>query len=153
MPTFALNFSRPGAQVVAQYFNFLRLGIDGYREVQQACRDTARWLAQEIAALGPYELLSRGDELPVFAFRTKEDTPFSVYDVSSALRGNGWLVPAYPMPEGMREVSVLRVVVRNGFSRDLASMLLTDLRRVGDRLGALPPAALAAHAPRNGFHH
>ncbi len=71
MPTFALNFSRPGAQVVAQYYNFLRLGTHGYRQVQQTSRDTARWLAREIATLAPYELVSKGDGIPAFAFRVR----------------------------------------------------------------------------------
>jgi glutamate decarboxylase len=163
MATFALNFSRPGAQVVAQYFNFLRLGVEGYCEVQQACRGTAKWLAVEIAKISPYQLMSKGDDLPVFAFRTRENTTFSVYDVSNALRGHGWLVPAYPMPEGMQDISVLRVVVRNGFSRDLARMLLADLRGVTERLsqttGHLDPTATAAlkrqdeEGARTGFHH
>src|SRR6202140_1966742 len=122
MPTFALNFSRPGAQVVAQYYNFLRLGTHGYRRVHQACRDTARWLAQEIAALAPFELVSSGEGIPAFAFRIG-DAPYSVYDVSDALRVRGWLVPAYTMPPALEATSVLRIVVRNGFSRDLAAML------------------------------
>ena len=129
MPTFALNFSRPGAQVVAQYYNFLRLGADGYRQVQQASRDTAQWLAHEIAGLGPYELVSEGDGIPAFAFRIS-DAPYSVYDVSDALRVRGWLVPAYTMPPALDHVAVLRIVVRNGFSRDLAGMLIDDLQHV-----------------------
>jgi glutamate decarboxylase len=163
MPTFALNFSRPGAQVVAQYFNFLRLGVEGYTQVQQACSNTAKWLASEIAKIGPYELISKGDELPVFAFRTRPDTVFSVYDVSAALRAHGWLVPAYPMPEGMEDISVLRIVVRNGLSRDLARMLLADLRRVSENLADVarhmePKAAAALEKEarkkaRTGFHH
>ncbi|MGO8877634.1 MAG: glutamate decarboxylase [Acidimicrobiales bacterium] len=163
MPTFALNFSRPGAQVVAQYFNFLRLGIEGYTQVQQACSNTAKWLAAEIAKLGPYQLISKGEELPVFAFRTRAETVFSVYDVSAALRSHGWLVPAYPMPEGMEDISVLRIVVRNGLSRDLARMLLSDLRQVSERLSQVashmePAAAVALEKEarkkaRTGFHH
>ena len=73
MPTFALNFSRPGAQVVAQYYNFLRLGFEGYRSIQQSCRDTAKWIATQFAAMGPFELVSDGGELPVFAVRLKDD--------------------------------------------------------------------------------
>ncbi len=163
MPTFALNFSRPGAQVVAQYFNFLRLGMEGYTQVQQACRNTAKWLAKEIAGLGPFELVSSGEDLPVFAFRTKKTTRYSVYDVSAALRAHGWLVPAYPMPEGMEDISVLRVVVRNGLSRDLARMLLNDIRTVTDHLtqvaAHMEPEAVAdleqvaGVRARTGFHH
>jgi len=148
MPTFALNFSRPGAQVVAQYYNFLRLGADGYCEVQQECRQTARWLAREIAGLGPFELISSGDGIPAFAFRIRQ-APYSVYDVSFALRSHGWLVPAYTMPPALDDVAVLRIVVRNGFSRDLASLFVEQLGRTVDRLGSDRPRP----DPRPGFHH
>jgi glutamate decarboxylase len=138
MPTFALNFSRPGAQVVAQYYSLIRLGRDGYRRVQQASRDNARWLSSGIAGLGPFELLSHGDELPVFAFRLADEVlaagRYSVYDVSEQLRTRGWIVPAYRMPPAIEDMSVLRICVRNGFSRDLATMVLDDLRRSTERL-------------------
>jgi glutamate decarboxylase len=152
MPTFALNFSRPGAQVVAQYYMFLRLGRNGYRAVQHACRETALWLAHSIAAFEPFELLSDGSQLPVLAFRLHDGIDrYSVYDVSEKLRGRGWIVPAYPMPAGLQDVHVLRVVVRNGFGRDLAARLVEDLRRVVDGLerhgGAVAPG------DRSAFHH
>ncbi|MEV0123754.1 glutamate decarboxylase [Streptomyces sp. NPDC050703] len=135
MPTFALNFSRPGAQIVAQYYNFLRLGFDGYRRVQQTCRDVATRLAGEIAGLGPFELITDGSRLPVFAFRMRDGVDhFSVFDVSAALRERGWLVPAYTFPKDRTDLAVLRIVVRNGFSHDLADLLLEDLRRVLPRL-------------------
>jgi glutamate decarboxylase len=148
MPTFALNFSRPGAQVVAQYYNFLRLGTDGFRQVQQASRDTAQWLAHEIDGLAPYELVSKGDGIPTFAFKIT-DAPYTVYDVSDALRIHGWLVPAYTMPPTLDHTSVLRIVVRNGFSRDLACMLIDDLKRVDERLRSPHPW----RSTDVGFHH
>jgi glutamate decarboxylase len=129
MPTFALNFSRPGAQVAAQYYNFLRLGVEGYRAVHQACRDIAMYLSSSIAALGPFELLTDGSDLPVFAFRLKpEVTGYSVFDVSERLRMRGWQVPAYTFPADLQDMTVMRIVVRNGFSMDLANLLLDDLR-------------------------
>ena len=135
MPTFALNFSRPGAQVVAQYYTFLRLGFDGYRRVQQYCRDVATGLADRIAELGPFRLLTRGDELPVFAFTLADDvTGYSVFDVSAHLREAGWLVPAYTFPEDRTDLSVLRVVVRNGMTHDLADLFFDGLRRAVEQL-------------------
>ncbi|HEY0816213.1 MAG TPA: glutamate decarboxylase [Pseudonocardia sp.] len=128
MPTFALNFSRPGAQIIAQYYNFLRLGFEGYARVQQGCRDVATMLADKVEALGPFELITRGDQLPVFAVRLREDVHgYSVFDVSAALREHGWLVPAYTFPAHREDLAVLRFVVRNGFSADLAELLLADL--------------------------
>jgi glutamate decarboxylase len=153
MPTFALNFSRPGAQVVAQYYTLLRLGFDGYRRVQQSCRDNARWLASQIAEIGPFELISDGSDLPVFAFRLRDDVDrYTVFDVSETLRIKGWLVPAYHMPPAMQDTAVLRVVVRNDFSRDLAEMLLDNLRWAVERLqhGA---AARGDEQHRTAFHH
>ena len=129
MPTFALNFSRPGSQIVAQYYNFLRLGKEGYRRVQQNCQDVALYLSGEIAKLGPFELLTEGRDIPVFAFKLKEATNFTVFDLSERLRDRGWILPAYTFPQNLEDLEVLRVVVKDGFSHDMANMLLDDLRR------------------------
>jgi glutamate decarboxylase len=157
MPTFALNFSRPGGQVAAQYYNFLRLGFDGYYEVQRTCQEVARYLAGEIAAMGPFELLSDGSDLPVLAFRLADagKSCYSVFDVSERLRQRGWLVPAYTFPENLQDVAVLRIVVRNGFSRDMAGLLIADLR---DQVAALQaaghePIPLYPEGERSAFAH
>jgi glutamate decarboxylase len=151
MPTFTLNFSRPGAQVVAQYYNFLRLGTEGYTAVQAAGRATATWLSGAIEELGPFSLLSRGGDIPAFAFRLTEPGSYSVYDVSDELRTRGWIVPAYTMPPAIDETAVLRVVVRNGFSQDLAVLLLADLKAAVDRLSHRGGAM--TEQERTGFHH
>ncbi len=154
MPTFALNFSRPGSQVIAQYYNFLRLGREGFREIQQACRDVALYTSARIAEIGPYELLSDGSELPVFFFRLKAEVAnYTVYDVSAKLRERGWQVPAYSLPADLTDLSGLRVVVRNGFGRDLADLFLDDLRRATEFLESLP--ARLPHDPSHteSFRH
>jgi glutamate decarboxylase len=154
MPTYGLNFSRPAAQVIAQYYTFVRLGRDGFRRVQQDGRDVARWLAEAIGSLGEFRLLSHGEELPVVAFaRSGDEDDWSVYDVSERLRVFGWIVPAYPMPTGMEDVHVLRVVVRNGFTRDMAGLFVDDLRRVVQRLGEAGGDAVGMGGARTGFHH
>ena len=129
MPTFALNFSRPGAQVAAQYYNFIRLGHSGYQHVQQTCQDIAMYLSGEIAKIGPFELLTDGSDLPVFAFKLSDSVKeYSVFDLSERLRMRGWQVPAYTFPADLQDMAVMRIVVRNGFSMDLANLLLDDLR-------------------------
>ncbi|MEU7164745.1 glutamate decarboxylase [Streptomyces morookaense] len=154
MPTFALNFSRPGAQVAAQYYTFLRLGREGFRAVQQNARDVACTLSEGIGAMGDFRLLTRGDELPVFAFTTAGGVDgYDVFDVSRRLRERGWLVPAYSFPPNREDLSVLRVVCRNGFSLDLAEHFLEDLR-------SLLPELRRQHGPlgrpesvATAFHH
>jgi glutamate decarboxylase len=127
MPTFALNFSRPGSEVVAQYYTFFRLGRTGFEAVQGASRDVAMYLAGEFESLG-FTLISRGDQLPVFAFTTGPEMGYDVFAVSRALRERGWQVPAYTFPANREDLAVLRIVCRNGFSRDLAENFLTDVR-------------------------
>jgi glutamate decarboxylase len=138
MPTFTLNFSRPGNQVVGQYYNFLRLGRGGYSRVMHALSDTARWLADQLAETGRFEVISDGSGIPVVAFRLSGDPGFSEFDLSHALRTHGWQVPAYTMPDNATDVAVLRVVVREGFSADLARALF-DIRTELGRLERLKP--------------
>jgi glutamate decarboxylase len=149
MPTFALNFSRPGAQVAVQYYNFLRLGRDGYRAVQQGCRDVAMYTAAQIASTGRFDLLTDGSELPVFAFATKPDSKFDVFDLSARMRERGWQLPAYTFPANRTDLAACRVVVRDG-SKDAADLFLEDLRRAVaalDRIGG----GMGEH--RSSFHH
>jgi glutamate decarboxylase len=130
MPTFALNFSRPGAQVLLQYYSFLRLGRAGFTAVQKASQDVAKHVAERIGDMGPFELWNDGSDIPVFAWRLKagHTENWSLYDLGDRLRMKGWLVPAYPMPDDLTDLTVQRIVVRNGLSMDLAARLLGDIR-------------------------
>ena len=153
MPTFALNFSRPGAQVVGQYFNLLRLGFDGYQRVQGYAREVATSVSAQIAELGPFKLLTKGDELPVFAFTLQDGIDnFTVFDVSNALRERGWQVPAYTFPENRTDLAALRIVVRQGFGHDMADLLIADLKRQLPRLQAQPEPVHDATSAST-FHH
>jgi glutamate decarboxylase len=152
MPTFTLNFSRPGSQVAVQYYNFLRLGFAGFELVQDTCRKVARQLAREIAAMGPFELVTDHFGIPAFAFRLRDPAGagFTVFDVSETLRAFGWIVPAYPMPPDIEDMAVLRIVVRNGFGGNLADALLADLEVVVKRLEGRLQKSVAV---RTSFHH
>jgi glutamate decarboxylase len=153
MPTFALNFSRPGAQVVAQYYLAIRLGFDGYKKVQTFAREVATRLSSKIAELGPFELITKGDELPVFAFKLKDEIEnYTVFDVSNAVRGRGWQLPAYTFPKNREDLAALRVVVRQGFGHDLADLLVADLERALPRL-AKQQAPVHDASSAGGFKH
>jgi len=154
MPTFALNFSRPGSEVIAQYFMFTALGRDGYEKIQRRSSSVAQYLAAEIAKIGPYELISDGSELPVFAFTLRpEITNYTVFDVSASLRGRGWQVPAYSFPENREDLSVLRIVVRAGMTHDMADLFLTDLRDHTEQLARLERPLQSAEAHDAAFAH
>ncbi|MFI0408690.1 glutamate decarboxylase [Actinomadura sp. 3N508] len=150
MPTFALNFSRPGGEVVAQYYLLLRLGREGYRRVQQACADTARYLGERIAGLGPFELLYDGrGALPAVSYTLKQGSAFTLYDLTEQLRVRGWQVPSYPLPADRDDTVIQRVMIRHGIGRDEIALLVADMRRCLDRLSA--GSTGAPHQP--GFHH
>ncbi len=151
LPNFALNFSRPGNQVLAQYYNFLRLGKEGYRRIHQTSQDVALYLSEQIAQMGPFDLISNGSDIPVFAFTTHEGAGFSVFDISDKLRERGWLVPAYTFPKNRQDLGVLRCVCKEGFSRDMAEMLVKDLNSAVNHF-----ASKTSHVPStqgSSFHH
>ncbi|MEO3760761.1 glutamate decarboxylase [Mycobacterium sp. B14F4] len=139
MPTFTLNFSRPGNQVVGQYYNFLRLGRAGYSLVMQSLSQTARWLGDQLSDSRHFEVVADGSAIPVVSFKLVGDFGYTEFDVSQALRSYGWQVPAYTMPEGATGVTMLRIVVREGFSADLARALHDDLVTVLAHLDELKP--------------
>jgi glutamate decarboxylase len=155
MPTFALNFSRSGAQVLLQYYNFLRLGREGYYEVQKSSQDTACFLSKEIQDMEPFEVISDGSTIPVLAWRLKDEytSKWTLYDLSRQLRTYGWQVPAYPLPADMEEVTIMRIVVRNGFSRDLAHLFLVNLKQAIEYLNSLEGPIQRAPEDDKGFHH
>jgi glutamate decarboxylase len=139
MPTFTLNFSKGGNQVIGQYYNFLRLGRSGYAQVMSCLSTTARWLGDQLRESQHFEIISDGSAIPVVSFRLSGDPGYTEFDVSHALRSFGWQVPAYTMPDNASDVVVLRIVVREGFSADLARMLRDDLITVLANLDALKP--------------
>ncbi|MET0904009.1 MAG: glutamate decarboxylase [Acidimicrobiales bacterium] len=150
MPTFTLNFSRPGNQIVGQYYNFVRLGRAGYTRIMETLRDIAVHLSSGIAEMTSFEVISDGSAIPVLSFTVPEDSPFTVFHVSDQLRTSGWQVPAYTMPDDATDVAVLRIVVREGFSMDLADALLDELHKAVDHLHAFPPVH---PPPAGGFSH
>ncbi len=132
MPTFALNFSRPGAQVIAQYYNFIRLGFEGYKNIHQACLDVVLKLKGLVEDSDIGEVVLDDIKMPLLSFKLKDDQNlnYTVYDISDRLRKYGWQVPAYTLAEDCHHVSILRVVAKEGFSYDLASLLVKHIREV-----------------------
>ena len=132
IPTFALNFSRPGGQIIAQYYNFLRLGKEGYRKIQEACYNTAKYIADEIDKMGPFKVIYNGHGgIPALCWSLKEGTNpgYTLYDLADRLRSRGWQVPAYSMPANREDLVVQRILVRHGVSRDLGDLLVKDINR------------------------
>jgi glutamate decarboxylase len=133
--------------------NFLRLGFDGYRTVQCYAREVATRLSARIGEVGPFELITKGDELPVLAFRLRDEIEnYTVFDVSNALRERGWQVPAYTFPKNREDLAALRVVVRRGFTHDLGDLLVSDVQRQLPRLEK-QQAPVHDSSTAAGFHH
>lgn len=152
MPTFALNFSRPGGEIIAQYYNFLRLGMEGYTAVQQACSDTAQWLGEQMAAMDCIEMVYDGHGgIPAVAYKlTDADHGFTLYDLSDRVRMGGWQIASYPLPMNRKDTVVQRILIRHGVSRDLAQLLLDDIKRAIAHLKENPVPNSTA---KPGFHH
>ena len=155
MPTIGMNFSRPGAQVVAQYFNFVHLGREGYRQRMATLEAIACYLADAMAALHPLRLLSHPlGQLPVFAVTLDPSVQnWTVFQLADRLRARGWLIPAYTLPADCEHIAVLRFVLRAGFTRDMADQLLEDVERAVDWFERLPAPMPEPVARDHAFHH
>ena len=158
MKDIALNFSRPGGQIVCQYYNFVRLGREGYQRVHGACYDSAAYLAGEIAAMGPFEIIYDGDRsrgIPAVSWKLKDGTDpgFTLFDLADRLRARGWQVPAYTLPANCDDQAIQRILVRNGVSRDLCELLVADMRSALAHLEDHPARIPLGEAEASGFHH
>jgi glutamate decarboxylase len=158
MPVFQINFSRPAGQVVAQYYNFLRLGRDGYRRVHKACYETGRMLAEVIPKLGPFELLCDSDPatgIPTVTWRIAGgvEPGYTLFDLADRLRATGWQVPAYTLTGEASDIPVQRILVRQGVTRDLASILLDDMRDAISHLEKHPHTVPIGPDEATGFNH
>ncbi len=158
MPVFQINFSRPAGQIVAQYYNFVRLGREGYRHVHDSCYETGEFLAKEIVKLGPFELLCDSNPetgIPSVAWRIREgeDPGYTLYDIADRLRVKGWQVPAYPLTGSVSDISVQRILVRQGVSRDLAFLLLDAIRQSIDHFAKHPVSVAMTKEESGGFSH
>lgn len=156
MPTFALNFSRPGGQIIAQYYNLLRHGRQGYTHIQQACLDHGIYIAEEVKKLGLFDLLYDGKSaLPGAAWMLKKDTNpgFSLYDLSDRMRSRGWQIASYTLPSNCEDMVIQRVLIRHGFSHDLAQLMIEDLKRCIDYFQKHPVTNDSTSDELNSFHH
>jgi glutamate decarboxylase len=135
-----LNFSKGSSQVIGQYYNLIRLGRDGYSRIMDGLLGVARYVSDMATGSEHFEVIGGDRALPVVTLQLRGDRPYTCHDISGALRPRGWIVPAYTPPPKPDDVSVLRVVVREGFSRDMADNLAADITAVLESLDAHPPA-------------
>jgi len=150
MPNYSLNFSRPSSSVVLQYFAFLRLGRSGYEEVVRSVLTNAQALAGKLAGIEGLELINDGSDFPIVALRASDPEATDLTMLSHLLRERGWIVPAYTLPPNAQQVSVLRMVVKENFSRDMVDMLAHDVHVAMRTLRTLAGGGAGIHAHRPG---
>jgi glutamate decarboxylase len=144
MPTFALNFSRPGGEIICQYYNFLRLGKNGYRAIEMAGYELGRYLAEKIAEFEVFRIIYDGHGgIPGVCWELKDpvSSSFTLYDFADRLRERGWLVPAYSMPPNREDLVIQRILVRHGFTPEMADQLLVEMRDALDHFAENPPGS------------
>jgi glutamate decarboxylase len=147
MPTFALNFSRPGGEIICQYYNFLRLGKEGYRNIQTECYELGRYLADKIAAFGPFRIIYDGEGgIPGLCWELRDpaSSTFTLYEFADRLRERGWLVPAYSMPPNREDLVIQRILVRHGHTRQMADQLLVEMKSILDEFARRPSVTRSA---------
>lgn len=153
--TMAINFSRSAAQIVAQYYVFMRNGMEGYREIHQRTMDVAHYLVHEIKGMGLFDMLEEATEIPILCWRLKDDArkSWSLYDLDDRLRMHGWQIPAYPLPANMEHITVQRIVCRADLSMALAIKFIKDMKAEIAFLDHAHYASASDTAPRSSFDH
>lgn len=126
MPNYSLNFSKGSSTIIAQYYNFIRLGIKGYRDIMENMQENASFLANKLDKSGKFEVINPDVMFPLVTVKLK-DCDFSVFQLSEKLRQKGWIVPAYTLPANADDIAVLRMVVKESFSKDMVEMLFSDI--------------------------
>lgn len=146
-----LNFSRPAAQILAQYYNFIHLGVEGYTEIHSNSMDIAEYCHKAIGRMPCFRNYSEKLENPLFIWTMspeyEKDAKWTLFDLQDKLMQSGWMVPAYTMPKDIEDMVVMRIVVRQGMSRDMADMLIEDITNAVAELEKLEyptPSRIAA---------
>lgn len=156
MPTMAINFSRSASQIIGQYYNFLRYGFEGYREIHEKTKKTALYLAKSVEKSGYFEIINDGANLPIVCYKMKEglDVEWTLYDLADQLLMKGWQVPAYPLPADLSDTIIQRFVCRADLGYNVAEEFAVDF---ADALHNLEHARVLYHdKERNdsyGFTH
>jgi glutamate decarboxylase len=137
-PTFTLNFSKGSSQIIAQYYQLIRLGFEGYKNIMENCQQNAAVLKEGLEKTGRFNIVSKGHGVPLVAFSLKDDSQHNEFEIADMLRRYGWIVPAYTMPPDAQHITVLRIVIREDFSHTLAERLVGDIEKVLHELDTLP---------------
>jgi glutamate decarboxylase len=126
MSNYSLNFSKGSSTIIAQYYNFIRLGFKGYKDIMHNMSENAKYLGDKLSETDKFELINKNVPFPLITVKLK-DANFTVFQLSDKLREKGWIVPAYTLPENAADVAVMRMVIKENFGRDMVEMLLDDI--------------------------
>lgn len=148
--SFSLNFSRGGSMILAQYYQFIRLGRQGYYDIQNTMRENARYLARGVEATGRFEMINDGTWTPSCCMRLKDESRYNAADLVKTLAQKGWIIPAFSMPADADSVNAIRMNVKETFSRSLADRLLGD---INEALATLDASSQKPHHTVGTHHH
>ncbi|ETW03449.1 glutamate decarboxylase, variant 2 [Aphanomyces invadans] len=125
---FTLNFSKGAGTILAQYYNFIRMGRQGYRLIMDAGMSTAEYLRCRLRETGHFDIVDKA-HMPLVAFKLKKSDKYTCFDIQDKVRSRGWILPAYTCPRGAESLVIMRVVVKQNFTRPMADMLVQDITR------------------------
>lgn len=135
--TMGVNFSHSASHIIAQYYNFVRFGFDGYYKIHKSTQNIAKYLCAELSKLDEFEFINNGDDMPILCFCQKSKENWNLYALSDELLKYGWQVPSYQLSSDLEQLTVARIVVRADFTYDLADSLIADFKKAIIKLDKL----------------
>lgn len=127
VPTMGVNFSHSASHMIAQYYNFTRLGFEGYERIHTKTQHVAKHLFTKLNKMDLFEFYNDGVNLPILCFKMKVKRSWNLYALSDQLLKYGWQIPSYELSKAMDDTTVMRIVVRSDFTFDFVNDLVTDI--------------------------
>ena len=151
MPTMAINFSRSASQIIGQYYMFLKLGYNGYRQVHTETKEVAMYLAKSVEETGLFKIYNDGSNIPIVCYTLKNDAQvkWSLYDLADRILMKGWQVPAYPLPKNMDNIIIQRFVCRADLTMPMAEEMVEDFK---EAIKELATATVLGHDSGDKVH-
>lgn len=150
--TYSLNFSSSSSIMLAQYYNLLRFGKEGYKKIMTRILQNARYLAKLLHSSDRFDILNSAELFPVVTVKLKQPVDYTIFELSHKLRERGWILPAYTLPKNAENLALMRIVVKENFSREMADMLFDDIMKACEILEGSKKEKLEPERPTEEGH-
>lgn len=120
---FSLNFSRDSSSMLAQYYNLLHLGYDGYLQKSVSARNKAQFLVEQLNLLDCFEFIYPATYIPIIVLKIKDDCSLKIDDIASFIQADGWYTAVAQLSFTKDHAKIMKIVIRDSLSMEMLENL------------------------------